>query len=129
VQERLLAMLSGFFGVLAVLMAAIGLYGVTSYAVRLRQAEIGIRMALGASRGGVVRLVLSRVAGLVAIGTVAGLAVTLWAGPQVRSLLFNLTPGDPVTLATSAVLLAAVGLAAGAMPAYRASRFQLTTNN
>jgi predicted permease len=122
VQERLLAMLSGFFGVLAVLMAAIGLYGVTAYSVSLRQAEIGIRLALGSTRAGVIKLVLVRVAVLVGIGTVAGVAVSVLAGPTVESLLFGLAPRDPVTLVGSAVLLAAVGLAAGSIPAYRASR-------
>jgi predicted permease len=121
-QERLLAMLSVFFGALAVLMAAIGLYGVTSYAVNLRRAEIGIRLALGSTRGGVMRLVLGRVTTLVAIGVGVGLLFSAFAARYVKALLFGLEPGDPVTLVGAAVVLAAVGLTAGWVPALRASR-------
>jgi ABC-type antimicrobial peptide transport system permease subunit len=121
-QERLLAMLSVFFGALAVLMAAIGLYGVTSYAVNLRRAEIGIRLALGSTRGGVMRLVLGRVTTLVAIGVGVGLLFSAFAARYVKALLFGLEPGDPVTLVGAAVVLAAVGLTAGWVPAFRASR-------
>ena len=78
-RERLLAMLSASFGALALLMAAVGLYGVTSYAVNLRRTEIGIRMALGATRGSVIRLVLGCVALLIGGGIVVGLAVGAWA--------------------------------------------------
>jgi predicted permease len=121
-QERLLALLSVFFGGLAVLMAAIGLYGVTSYAVNLRRAEIGVRLALGATRGGVMRLVLGRVSTLVAIGVVIGLVLSAFAARYVETLLFGLEPGDPVTLAMAAIVLVAVGLTAGWVPAFRASR-------
>jgi len=125
VQERLLAMLSMFFGALSVLMAAIGLYGVTSYAVNLRRSEIGVRLALGASRGGVMRLVLGRVATLVGLGIVVGLASSVFAARYVEALLFGLQPSDPATLIVSALLLAGVGLAAGWIPASRASRLNL----
>jgi ABC-type antimicrobial peptide transport system permease subunit len=121
-QERLLALLSVFFGGLAVLMAAIGLYGVTSYAVNLRRAEIGVRLALGATRGGVMRLVLGPVSTLVAIGVVIGLVLSAFAARYVETLLFGLEPGDPVTLAMAAIVLVAVGLTAGWVPAFRASR-------
>ena len=121
-QERLLAMLSVFFGALAVLMAAIGLYGVTSYAVNLRRAEIGIRLALGSTRRGVMRLVLGRVATLVAIGVGVGLLFSAFAARYVKTLLFGLEPGDPATLVAAAVVLTAVGLSAGWVPAFRASR-------
>jgi putative ABC transport system permease protein len=121
-QERLLAMLSVFFGALAVLMAAIGLYGVTSYAVNLRRAEIGVRLALGSTRAGVMRLVLGRVTTLVAIGVGVGLVSSAVAARYVKALLFGLEPSDPATLVAAAVVLAAVGLTAGWVPAFRASR-------
>jgi predicted permease len=122
VQERLLAMLSAFFGGLAVVLAAIGLYGVTSYAVGLRKAEIGVRLALGATRGGVMRLVLGNVARLVGIGTAIGLVLSLFSTRYLKALLFGLEPNDPMTFVPATILLAAVSLAAGWIPAYRASR-------
>ena len=121
-QERIVAMLSGFFGGLALLLAALGLYGVTSYAVSRRRTEIGIRMALGAAPGGVVRLVLRRVAILVGLGIVAGCAVSLWAARFVATLLYGLQPRDPSTLVAAAVVLGTIGALAGWLPARRASR-------
>ena len=126
VQERLLAILSSSFGALALLMAAVGLYGVTSYAVNLRRTEIGIRMALGATRGAVIRLVLSRVSTLVGVGIVLGIAVGAWGSRFLSSLLYGLEPGDPATLAISAITLALVGAVAGWLPANRASRLDPT---
>jgi ABC-type antimicrobial peptide transport system permease subunit len=114
-------MLSGFFGALALLLAALGLYGVTSYAVSRRRTEIGIRMALGAEPRGVIRMVLQRVGLLVAAGTAVGLLMTLWASRFVEALLFRLEPRDPLTLAGAAALLAVIGAAAGWLPARRAS--------
>jgi len=121
-QERLVAMLAGFFGALALLLAGLGLYGVTSYAVTRRRTEIGIRMALGAAPGGVVRLVLSRVTLLVGIGVVVGGAVSLWASRFVETLVYGLEPRDPATFTIAAVVLAVVGAVAGWLPAQRASR-------
>jgi ABC-type antimicrobial peptide transport system permease subunit len=121
-QERLVAMLAGFFGGLALLLAGLGLYGVTSYAVSRRRTEIGIRMALGAAPAGVVRLVLARVTLLVGAGIVAGSALSVWAARFVSTLLYGLQPRDPVTIVSAAVALAAVGALAGWLPAYRASR-------
>ena len=121
-QERVIATLSAFFGGLALLLAGLGLYGVTSYAVSRRRSEIGIRLALGAAPGGVVRLVLARVALLVGTGVIAGVLVSLWAARFVEALLFGLTPRDPMTLVTSALILAVVGALAGWIPARRASR-------
>jgi putative ABC transport system permease protein len=121
-QERVVAMLSGFFGALALLLAGLGLYGVTSYAVSRRRTEIGIRMALGAAPTGVVTLVLSRVSVLVGIGVIVGAAVSVWASKFVATLLYGLEPRDPVTLAGASITLAAVGALAGWLPARRASR-------
>ncbi|MGH9420495.1 MAG: FtsX-like permease family protein, partial [Thermoanaerobaculia bacterium] len=121
-QERIVATLSGFFGALELLLAGLGLYVVKSYAVSRRRAEIGIRMALGAAPGGVVRLVLSRVSLLVGLGIMAGAAVSVWASKFVATLLYGLEPRDPVTLVAAAVILAVVGSFAGWLPAYRASR-------
>jgi predicted permease len=121
-QERMVAWLSGFFGVLALLLAGLGLYGVTSYAVSRQRAEIAIRLALGAPGGGVVRLVLGRVALLVGLGIAAGAGVSMWVSRFVATLLYGLDPRDPVTLAGAALTLAAVGAMAGWLPAHRASR-------
>jgi len=121
-QERVVALLTGFFGTLALLLAGLGLYGVTSYAVTRRRAEIGIRMALGAEPGGVVRLVLVRVFVLVALGVISGTAVSWWSAQFIASLLYDLQPRDPVTLMSAAVTLTAVGAIAGWLPAFRASR-------
>jgi ABC-type antimicrobial peptide transport system permease subunit len=115
-------MVAGFFGGLALLLAGLGLYGVTSYAVNRRRTEIGIRMALGAAPGGVVRLVLTRVSLLVSAGIIAGCAVSVWAVRFVSTLLYSVQPRDPVTMISAAVALAAVGVLAGWLPAYRASR-------
>jgi putative ABC transport system permease protein len=121
-QERLVAILSGFFSLLGLLLAGIGLYGVTSYAVTRRRVEIGIRMALGANQGDVVRLVLKRVVLLVTIGILVGAGVSWWASKFVSSLIYGLPPRDPVALIGAAVALLAVGALAGWLPAYRASR-------
>jgi putative ABC transport system permease protein len=122
IQERIVALLSGFFGALALLLAGLGLYGVTSYAVTRRRTEIGIRMALGAAPGGVVRMVLGRVGVLVGLGVVAGTGISLWASTFVETLLYGLTPRDPVTLVAAAVVLATIGAIAGWLPARRAAR-------
>jgi putative ABC transport system permease protein len=121
-QERLVAMLAGFFGALALLLAGLGLYGITAYAVSRRRTEIGIRMALGAAPGGVVRLVLERLIVLVGAGIAGGCALSLWAAQFVSTLLYGLQPRDPETMFAAASALAAVGALAGWLPAYRASR-------
>jgi hypothetical protein len=122
IQERVVALLSGFFGALALLLAGLGLYGVTSYAVSRRRTEIGIRMALGSAPAGVVRLVLARVVWLVGAGVLVGTVASLWASQFVSALLYGLQPRDPVTLAGAAAVLVAVGAVAGWLPAFRASR-------
>ncbi len=121
-QERLVATLSGFFGALALLLAGLGLYGVTAYAVNRRRTEIGIRMALGAQRRSVVRMVLGRVAVLVAIGVAIGGAVSWWAARFVAALLYGLAPRDAATFVGAALVLILIGGLAGLIPAARASR-------
>jgi ABC-type antimicrobial peptide transport system permease subunit len=123
-QDRLVALLSGFFGGLALLLAAVGLYGVTSYAVARRRTEIGIRAALGAAPIDIVRLVLSRMALLVGAGVVAGAALSVWASQFVASLLYGLHPRDPQTLIGAVVTLAMVGALAGWLPVWRAPRIE-----
>ena len=120
--ERLLALLSAFFGGLALLLAGMGLYGVTSYGVSQRRTEIGVRMALGAEAAGVIRLVLGQAVRLVALGLVIGTAFSLWASRFVSTLLFGLEPRDPATLAGAAAVLMAISLVAAGLPARRAAR-------
>jgi len=121
-QDELMATLCAFFGGLAVLLAAIGLYGVISYTVAQRTNEIGIRMALGALRSGVIRLIFGEVSVLVGIGIAVGVGLTLAGGRATGSLLFGLKAHDPLTLALTVILLAAIGLVASFVPARRASR-------
>jgi predicted permease len=125
-RERLLAILSAAFGGLALLMACIGLYGVTAYSVSLRRAEIGIRMALGATRGRVFRLILVRLALLVSGGILAGVAAAAWLSGFVATLLHDLAPRDPLALLGSAVTLALVAAVAGWLPAHRAAHLDPT---
>jgi putative ABC transport system permease protein len=122
VRERLMAILSAFFGGLALLLAGLGLYGVTAYAVGRRRAEIGIRLALGAAPGSVVRLVLRRVAFLVLFGVAMGAIAGFWVARLTESLLFGLRPHDPLSFALAALVLAAAGLLAAWLPARRAAR-------
>jgi predicted permease len=121
-RERVVARLSALFGALALLLAALGLYGITAYAVSQRRMEIGIRMALGAATGAVVSLVLRRVLFLVGSGIVLGVAASLWASRYVTPLLFGLSPRDPLTLSIAIAILAAIGVLVGWLPARRASR-------
>jgi predicted permease len=122
VAERLMAMLSGFFGFLAVLLTTVGLYGVISYVVQMRRNEIGIRIALGATRGSVVGIVLRQTLLLLTVGIVAGLVFALAGARGAGSLLYGLQPNDPLTFAVATALLSMVALFAGFIPAYRASR-------
>jgi len=110
------------FAVLGTALAAVGLYGVLTYAVSERTQEIGIRMALGAQRGDVLRMVLRQGMLLVALGIVTGLMGAQGFGRLMRSLLFNVSPTDPATLATIALLLSAVALLACWLPARRATK-------
>ncbi len=122
VQDRLVATLSGFFGGLALLLAAIGLYGVMSHSVSRRRTEIGIRMALGAEPGVIQRLVLRRVGVLLGLGVAAGLALSVWASGFVQTMLFQLDAQDPVTIGGAALTLVLVAVTAAWIPARRAAR-------
>ncbi|MHB8502922.1 MAG: ABC transporter permease [Candidatus Acidiferrales bacterium] len=122
VRERLMALLSGFFGALAALLAMIGLYGVISYIIAMRRNEIGIRMALGATGQDVVGIVLRQTLVLLGLGVGIGLVLAVAATSGARALLYGLRPGDPVSLLGAAVFLSAVALAASYWPAYRATR-------
>ena len=122
-RERLLATLSGFFGALALLLATVGLYGVMSYSVARRTNEIGIRMALGAEQARVLRMVSV----LIGVGLAAGAAAALASTRFVASLLYGVTPNDPITLALAAAVLASVAAFAGYLPAHRASRLDPMT--
>jgi putative ABC transport system permease protein len=126
-QERLVATLAAFFGGLAMLLAALGLYGVTAYSVSRRRAELAVRIALGASTGGVVRLVLGRLTVLLLSGLAIGSALILWAGRFIGALLFRIDARDPQTLMGAAAVLMAVGLLAGWLPARGVSRLDPTT--
>ncbi len=121
-QERLVAKLSGFFGGLALLLAALGLYGVMSYAVTRRRNEIGIRMALGAEPRRVVALVLSNVALITITGLIVGAAASVGTGRFINSLLYNLAATDRTMIVITAMTLAAAAAVAGYLPARRAAR-------
>jgi len=121
-RERLLAALSGFFGALAALLAGIGLYGVLAYRAVGRRNEIGIRVALGATRGQIVGLVVKEAALLVAVGLAIGLACSLAAANAVASLLFGISARDPWRLGAAALALAATAALGSVLPARRAAR-------
>ncbi|HET9399801.1 MAG TPA: ABC transporter permease [Candidatus Acidoferrales bacterium] len=122
IEERLLAAVSGAFGSLAILLACLGLYGVVSYMVARRHREIGIRMALGASKS-TVRWMISRESlSLVAVGLAIGVPIALAGGRVVASRLFGIRPADPVTLVAAIALLLSVTAVAAVIPAARASR-------
>jgi len=126
-QERLTALVSAFFGALALLLAAVGLYGVVAHGVRARQPEIGLRMALGAAPSSIVGLVFQRVGLLIMAGLALGAAGSVWAARFVETLLFQLHPRDPLTFAGAAAVLAVVGALAAWLPARRAARLDPVT--
>ncbi|HKV37081.1 MAG TPA: ABC transporter permease [Pyrinomonadaceae bacterium] len=121
-QDRLIAQLVSFFGVLALILACIGLYGVMAHGVARRTSEIGIRMALGARGGNIAWMILRETLVLVAIGLAIGIPTALFAAKFISSQLFGLKPADPVALIGAAVVLTLVALLAGYVPARRASR-------
>jgi ABC-type antimicrobial peptide transport system permease subunit len=120
-RERVFAQLLTLFGVFALLLASIGLHGVTSYSVERRAKEIGVRMALGAAPGQVLWMVQRQVVVLVVIGLAIGLPAALWTTPLLGALLFGVAPTDPGVLATGAVVMLLVAMAAGWLPARRAA--------
>jgi ABC-type antimicrobial peptide transport system permease subunit len=120
-RERLMATLSGGFGFLAGLLATLGLYGVISYMVARRRKEIGVRIALGADRGRVVRLVLREAVLLLGVGLGIGVLLAFWAGRAAATLLFGLKPYDPISMLGAMVALSIVALASSFLPARRAA--------
>jgi predicted permease len=126
-RERLVAMLSGFFGALALLLAGMGLYGVMSHTVSQRRTEIGVRIALGARPAGIVSLMARRFGVVVLEGLAAGVAISLWAGQFVEALLFQLEASDPWTLGGAVLVLSIVAALAAYLPARRAARLDPAT--
>jgi putative ABC transport system permease protein len=122
VRERMMVVHSGFFGALAALLAMIGLYGVISYIIATRRNEIGIRMALGASRGNIVGKIIRQTLELLALGVGVGVLLSLAATRGAGSLLFGLQPNDPRTLVGAAAFRIAVALVASYVPARRVSQ-------
>jgi ABC-type antimicrobial peptide transport system permease subunit len=122
VKERLIATLSTFFGVLAALLACIGLYGTMAYGVARRTGEIGLRMALGAHRRGVIWMVLRETVLLIVIGILMGLLCAVGVSHLLASQLYGVKPTDVLTLSAASLLLATVAMFAGYVPARRASR-------
>jgi putative ABC transport system permease protein len=120
-RERLMATLSGFFGLLAAILAMIGLYGVISYMVVRRKNEIGIRMALGANRGNILRIIMREAAVLLIIGVAVGTILTLVGVKAANTLVFGLSPRDPVTIVAAIGALAIIALLASFLPAQRAA--------
>jgi len=120
-RERLLLQLASGFGGIALLLASVGLYGILAYAVARRRPEIGVRLALGAQRGAVVRSVLYEGLALVAAGMAVGVPLSLAAGNLLRSFLYGVTGSDVLTLVGAATTLAIVALLAAYVPARRAS--------
>jgi predicted permease len=126
-RERLMATLSAGFAVLAVVLAAAGLYGLMAYGVARRRNEIGIRVALGATRAGIVAMIVREVAVLVAIGLAGGVVAAVFAGRTAATLLYGVAPGDPRALALGGVALVVVAAIASVIPAHRAARLDPTT--
>jgi ABC-type antimicrobial peptide transport system permease subunit len=127
VAERIMAALGGFFGLLALLVACLGVFGVMAFQVSRRTNEIGLRMALGAGRGGIVALVLREAVLMVTIGCGVGAGAALTLAGLTRKMLFGVTPNDPMVFLVAAALLAVAALAAAWLPARRAARIDPLT--
>jgi ABC-type antimicrobial peptide transport system permease subunit len=124
VGDRMLATLSGGFGVLAAILTLVGLYGLIAYTVTRRTNEIGVRMALGAGRAEIARLILRETTLLLVIGAAIGIALALAGGRAAASLLFGVRPTDPIALAAALGFLALIALVASYAPARRATRIE-----
>jgi ABC-type antimicrobial peptide transport system permease subunit len=120
-RERVMATLSGFYGVLAAVLAMVGIYGIISYMVIRRRNEIGVRIALGARKASILKMILREALTLVAIGLAAGIGLAAAAGNAARALLFGLKPADPMTLVLATAALTLLAIAASAIPAARAA--------
>jgi ABC-type antimicrobial peptide transport system permease subunit len=125
-NQRLIARLSAFFGLLAAFLVCIGIYGLLSYAVARRTSEIGVRMALGARRSSVLWLILREILVLVVVGVMIGAPIALAGNRLVVKLLYGLSPADPLSLAAAIGLLSVIALFAGYLPARRASLVEPT---
>lgn len=121
-----MAMLAGLFGLIAALLAMVGLYGVIAYLIASRRPEIGIRIALGATRGQIIGMIMGEAWGLLFTGIVAGTILSLIAGRSASALLFDLKPYDPLTLVVATLGLTAISLIASFIPARRASTIDPT---
>jgi ABC-type antimicrobial peptide transport system permease subunit len=121
-RDRVTAWLAGGFALLALLLSAIGLYGVMTHQVTRRRQEFGLRVAIGATPGSVMRLIMRQAAWIIGIGVVVGLAGGLGAGRLIAALLYDVAPTDPVSIVIAMAVLAAVTLLAGLIPARRAAR-------
>jgi ABC-type antimicrobial peptide transport system permease subunit len=123
-QERLIAQLTSLFGILALILASVGLYGVTSYLVARRTSEIGIRMALGATRSSVIAMVLRGVLAQIGLGLLLGIPSAMLAGHLMASLLYKVEQYDPLSTISATLVLAACAIAAGFIPARRAASIE-----
>jgi putative ABC transport system permease protein len=125
-EPRFSMLLLTIFAGVAILLASVGIYGVISYNVTQRSSEIGVRMALGAQRGDVLRLVVGQAMAMAAAGVAIGMLLSLWGSRMLSSMLFGVGPRDPLVLASVAVFLFLVALAAALAPAMRAARIDPT---
>ena len=121
-RERLVATITALFGALALALASIGLYGVLSYGVTRRTRELGIRIAIGATRQSILWLIFREAGWVLGVGMVVGLGAAWALGRVVRTLLFGIGPADPVSVAAAVAVLAAAGALAAWIPARRAAR-------
>jgi ABC-type antimicrobial peptide transport system permease subunit len=125
-NQRLIARISAFFGLLAAFLVCIGIYGLLSYAVARRTSEIGVRMALGAGRSNVLWLILREILVLVAIGIAIGVPIALAGNRLVVKLVYELSPADPLSLIAAIAMLSVIALVAGYLPARKASLVEPT---